>query len=107
MNRIILIHGTEGSPNENWFPWLKTSLEKKGHKCIVPQFPTPDGQCLDSWLEVIDQEVGVLHTSDMLVGHSTGVIFSLNVLNRISHQIKSTALSYTRGAQAKKYLLSI
>ena len=38
---IFILHGTEGHPGENWFPWLKQELEQKGYNVIVPQFPTP------------------------------------------------------------------
>ena len=38
---VFIFHGTEGYPEENWFPWLKEKLEAKGYKVFVPQFPTP------------------------------------------------------------------
>ncbi|MBU4141279.1 hypothetical protein KKE99_00155, partial [Patescibacteria group bacterium] len=28
--RIFIIHGWEGAPESNWFPWLKKQLEKQG-----------------------------------------------------------------------------
>ena len=49
---VFIIHGIYGNPNENWFPWLKTELEKKGHEAIAPKFPTPIGQSLESWLKI-------------------------------------------------------
>ena len=41
MKTAIIIHGTEGYPEENWFPWLKSELEIIGYQTFVPQFPSP------------------------------------------------------------------
>ena len=38
---VFIFHGTEGHPQENWFPWLKEKLEANGCKVFVPQFPSP------------------------------------------------------------------
>jgi hypothetical protein len=92
MQRAIVVHGTEGSPEENWFPWLREELKSSGVSSVCPQFPTPDHQCLESWLDVWDREVGELRASDILIGHSTGVIFLLNVLNRIQSQVEAVFL---------------
>jgi hypothetical protein len=36
MKTAIIIHGTGGSPDENWFPWMKTQLEEQGYRVFVP-----------------------------------------------------------------------
>ncbi len=30
MRNVFIFHGTEGYPEENWFPWLKEKLEAVG-----------------------------------------------------------------------------
>jgi uncharacterized protein len=86
----IIIHGSIGHPEENWFPWLGQELEKRGYRVFIPAFPTPDGQSYQSWLEVfknltIDKEA-------ILIGHSTGPIFILNALQDMDLKIKACFL---------------
>ncbi len=50
---FFIFHGIYGHPEENWFPWPKMEIEKLGYACIVPKFPTPLDQSLESWLRVI------------------------------------------------------
>lgn len=40
--RVFIIHGWSGSPEENWFPWLKKELENSGFEVHVPQIPDAD-----------------------------------------------------------------
>lgn len=39
MKKAYIIHGWEGRPDSNWFPWLKTELESQGFAVEVPQMP--------------------------------------------------------------------
>ena len=54
---FFIIHGAYGNSKDNWIPWLKKQLEKQNHHVIVPAFPTPDGQSLDAWINVADEEI--------------------------------------------------
>jgi len=36
------MHGSYGSPEENWFRWLEKELIGLGHKVILEQFPVDD-----------------------------------------------------------------
>ena len=40
--RVFIIHGWEGYPEECWFPWLKTEIEKTGFEVVVPNMPDAD-----------------------------------------------------------------
>ena len=55
MRNIFIFHGTEGYPEENWFPWFKEKLEEMGHEVFVPQFPSPPAipAKIDEWFEVL------------------------------------------------------
>jgi predicted alpha/beta hydrolase family esterase len=89
---ITIIHGSGGTPSGNWFPWLATELRKRGHSVIVPEFPRPEQQNLRSWMECFDTHVKSLTETSVLIGHSTGVALSLNILQRQSTPIAAAFL---------------
>lgn len=92
MSNIFIIHGTGGNPEENWFPWLKAELEKFGHKVFVPLFPTPEGQNLNNWLEVLNKYQADINEETIFIGHSLGAPFILNFLARRDKPIKAAFL---------------
>jgi uncharacterized protein len=91
-NRVVVIHGAYGSPQENWFPWLAMKVEEHGFQPVVPAFPTPDGQNLNAWKEVFNREIGDLRANMILVGHSLGVGFILNLLEDAKSPIRGCFL---------------
>ncbi len=87
MKTALLIHGAFGSPEENWFPWLKEHLAAAGFKVIVPTFPTPENQNLITWEAIVEPYVASLNKDSIIVGHSLGVPFGLRVLELIKQPI--------------------
>lgn len=88
----ILIHGSFGHPEENWFPWMKAELEKRAYEVHVPAFPTPEGQSYENWLAVFKKLVPVIGPETVLIGHSTGCVFILNALHDLDIPVKSAFL---------------
>lgn len=87
MREVFIFHGTAGSPDGNWFPWLKRELEKLGCKVIVPKFPTPGGQSLESWLAILGEYKSQITENTILIGHSLGGLFLLRVLERLPRRV--------------------
>jgi len=90
--KVVIIHGAYGSPEENWFPWLKQELQALGHHVIVPQFPTPEGQHIDKWLEILDKEIGNYDEDLLMVGHSLGPALILRKLEMLDKPIRASFL---------------
>lgn len=86
---FFFIHGAYGNPEENWFPWLKSKLEKLGHEVIVPQFPTPENQAFENWMKVIEPHLSTFSSDTVLVAHSLGPVFAVSLLERISVKIRA------------------
>ena len=90
--KVFIIHGAYGHPKGNWFPWLRKELEKKEVEVYVPKFPTPEGQILDNWFKVFDEYMNIIDENTIMVGHSLGAAFILNILGRIEREIKAAFL---------------
>ena len=87
MQNVFIIHGVSGSPDENWFPWLKSELEKLECNVIIPQFPTPGDHSLKAWMKVLYDYEDFINENTIFVGHSLGVAFILHVLEK--HKAKA------------------
>lgn len=89
MKNAIIIHGTEGYPEENWFPWLKKNLEQIGYIVNVPQFPSPPivPAKIEEWFEVLKNYE--INEETILIGHSLGGLFTLRILEKLNQPIKA------------------
>ena|SRR5579872_7368234 len=87
---IVIIHGTYGNHQGNWFPWLAAQLRLLGHVVEIPQFPTPKKQSLKSWKNVFNRQFKTVQPDMVLVGHSLGAGFILNLLEQSSHPVLAT-----------------
>lgn len=101
MRNIFIIHGSYGSPKENWFPWLKKELEKLGHRVFVPQFPIPPpekqdaaygGHKLSEWLKKMKEYKKYINNETVIIAHSRGNIFTYNFLMRLKKPVYSVFL---------------
>jgi serine hydrolase len=90
--KFFIIHGAYGNPNENWIPWLKENLEKKGHEVVVPKFPTPKNQTLDNWINIFNEYISDIDEDTIFIGHSLGVSFILSILEKINVITKASFL---------------
>lgn len=88
-SNAFIFHGTAGSPEDNWFPWLKNELESQGITTTVPRFPTPEGESLEAWFDVLDSQNQKIGSESLLIGHSKGGMFLLKVLERLAEPVKT------------------
>ena len=80
MNRAIILHGTDGKPESNWFIWLKEKFEAEGYEVWVPQLP----DChVPSWQKYNDFLLSGKFdfTDSIVIGHSSGAVEVLNLLS--------------------------
>src|SRR3989344_9568337 len=72
LQRVFIVHGWDGHPEEGWFPWLKRELEAKGFKVYVPQLPDAANPRIYNWVPALAAAVGEADEETYFVGHSMG-----------------------------------
>ena len=78
---FVIVHGSYGSPFENWFMWLFKKLEAKGFKVLVPQFPCgKENQNYENWFRILDSYSSFLGPKTTYIGHSLGPAFITDYL---------------------------
>jgi predicted alpha/beta hydrolase family esterase len=87
VDNVFVFHGTGGHSEENWFPWLRSKIESLGIEVIIPNFPTPEGQSLASWLEAVEEYRNKIGPSTVLIGHSLGGMFLLKLLETLDIKV--------------------
>jgi predicted alpha/beta hydrolase family esterase len=99
MKRIIIFHGTCGSPDGNWFPWLSEEFSKEGYDVFIPKMPTPENQSLENWFKSFYAHCEELLEDDILIGHSLGAVFILRLLEQSLITVKAAV--YVSGFTGK------
>lgn len=94
MEKYIIIHGSFGSKDGNWFPWLKNKLEKDNKDVIVPQMPVGVGnQNYENWSKVLNELK--INENTIIIAHSIAPIFVCKYL--ITNKIKVKKLVFVCG----------
>lgn len=89
--KVFIFHGTEGYPEENWFPWMKSELEAKDCEVIIPQFPSPPivAAKISEWFDVLEDYMEGMGENTIIIGHSLGGVFTLRVLEKLKRPVKA------------------
>ncbi len=104
--QFLILHGSFGSAEGNWFPRLKERLENIGQEVVLPQFPVdsweditengskspPKRQILSNWMDTFKKDV--LPELDVskgvcIVAHSLGPLFSLHIIEEFNLKLDS------------------
>ena len=94
--KAYIIHGWEGYPEEGWFPWLKSELEKKGFSVEVPTMPNTEAPEIKAWVNKI-KEIAKPDERIWFIGHSIGCQAILRYLESLDEEIKIKGCIFVAG----------
>ena len=87
MDNYIIIHGSFGSKDGNWFPWLKKELEDRKFKVDVPQMPVGVGnQNYNNWEKELKKLL--VNENTTIIAHSIAPVFVCKYLIRNKIKVK-------------------
>lgn len=95
--RVYIIHGWEGYPEENWFPWLKHELEARGFEVYVPQMPDAKSPRIEKWVPAITRIVINPDKDTYFIGHSMGCQAIARYLETLPENTKIGGVIFVAG----------
>lgn len=105
--QFVIFHGAFGSPEGNWFTYLKNKLELIEQEVLVPQFPVEDwnaitklgpkkakakNQNLSNWLDYFKNNIYKKIKNDkklVFIGHSLAPVFILHLVDKFNIELDS------------------
>ena len=95
--RVIIVHGWDGHPQEAWFPWLESELEKRGFEVQIPSMPNPPKPKIDDWVKHLSKSAKSIDKDTVLVGHSIGCQTILRYLEGLPRDKKVGGAVFVAG----------
>lgn len=84
VKQALILHGTDASPEANWFRWAEAFMEKLGYVIWLPQLPnsaTPNTEIYNSFL--FSKPKFEFNKETVLIGHSSGSVEILSLLQHL------------------------
>ncbi|MEM6998088.1 MAG: alpha/beta hydrolase [Patescibacteria group bacterium] len=78
--KVLLLHGTDDSPDKNWLPWLTKQLEQLGYDVACPQLPDCDVPDRKKYNDFIFEN-SLYPSGGVIIGHSSGAVEVMNLLH--------------------------
>lgn len=89
--KAIIFHGTDCSPDDYWYPWLKSKLEVAGYRVEVPSYPHINHEPIDKSLTLVLQN-HQFDSETVLIGHSAGSPLILSILQAVDTPVAQAVL---------------
>jgi uncharacterized protein len=86
--KAIIFHGWGSNSKDNWFPWLKFELEKKGFEVYCPDLPNSQNPKEEEWIKAA-MKLSPYDENTIFIGHSLGTVLMMRLLEKQETPIKA------------------
>ena len=84
MANFLILHGTNATPESNWFMWLKGVLIGQGHKVWLPQLPGADKPIAEVYTKfLLSNDEFTYDDQTIIIAHSSGSVEALYLLQNL------------------------
>ena len=87
MKNALILHGTDATSKDHWFPWLESELEKDGWHVWTPDLPHASKPSIQRYNDFIFSSDWVFDEDSILIGHSSGAVAILGILQKLPKDI--------------------
>ena len=85
--KVLIIHGMDGSSKSDWHQWMKEKLEKEGFEVFTPDMPNTNHPNLTEWLKESEKYIKDFDENDIIIGHSVGGNTALHLIEKLKKPI--------------------
>ena len=78
MQKAIIFHGTDCTPDQFWYGWLADKLRARGYQVEVPLMPDINQEPIETFLPKI-LAAHEIDENTVLIGHSAGATLILSI----------------------------
>lgn len=82
----VILHGYKSDATENFYPWLKLELERRGFKVQAPTMPMEDQDHPQKRLDYVLKNV-TFDQNTVIIGHSLGSVIAMKVVEQLNHPV--------------------
>lgn len=91
MKNAIILHGTDNTPEGNWFRWLEKQLQERDYEVWLPQLPDAAQPNAEKYNRLLLNHGFDFNDETILIGHSSGAVAILNLLQELPESVKIKA----------------
>jgi len=83
MKKCLILQSWHSKPEDDWYPWLKEKLEKKGYQVEIPDLPTirTNLPSLKKMLNAVNK-LKIVDQDTVVIGHSIGTLVAMRLAEK-------------------------